>query len=247
VKLITFLVATLTVAACTPPRSTHIKIEKPTVAARVAAPGAIALAPLIDARSAEAKRTHDPGVSSFWGFACAYFAFGSGRVDGIDHPGDKRTSVTIDGRGGSVPGQVESYLRQVIAGATGADPGTANAVAITDVRQAAADRDGITIVPILDQFDDFRMYSEDSISGGSSYQQGNYQVTKSGYSLGAAKTDVFANMRLRLVLLESRGGQVVRQATAYVATSGTGWDGLGKALEAGIQPITTQLAAFVAK
>lgn len=244
--LIPTLIA-VSVAACTPPRSTFAKIEKPTVAVRVTAP-AIAISPLIDARPATARRTHDPGVSSFWGLALVYFAFGSGRVDGIDHPGDKRTSITIGGTKGSVPDQVQLYLRAVIAAATGADPTTASAVEITDVRRAAAGRpDGITIVPILDQFDDFRMWSEDSISGGSSYQSGNQQITTSGYSLGAAKTQVFANMRLRLVLLETRGGQVVRQATAYVATSGSGHDGLGNALTASIEPITTQLAAFAAR
>jgi hypothetical protein len=242
--LTTLLVSSL--AACTPPRSTFAKVEAPKAATRVAAAG-LSLAPLIDARPAVAKRSHDPGVSSYWGLALVYFAFGSGRVDGIDHPGDKRTSVTIDGRSGSVPQQVEAYVRGVLASSTGAEPTVAAAAEITDVRRAAAGRpDGITIVPILDQFDDYRMYSEDSITGGSSYQSGNQQVTTSGYSTGAAKTEVFANLRLRLVMLETRGGQVVRQATAYVATSGAGYDGLGTALTAGIAPITAQLAAFVA-
>lgn len=244
------LMATLlavSLAACTPPRSTFAKIEKPTVSTRVTAPN-IAVSPLIDARPAAARRSHAPGVSSFWGLALVYFAFGSGRVDGIDHPGDKRTSITIGGTKGSVPDQVQLYLRAVIAAATGADPATAGAVDITDVRRAAAGRpDGITIVPILDQFDDFSMSSEDSITGGSSYQSGNQQVTTSGFSLGSAHTSVFANVRLRLVLLETRGGQIVRQATAYVATSGKGSDGLGEALTASVEPITTQLAAFVAK
>jgi hypothetical protein len=245
-SLLTTLLVSSTVA-CTPPRSTFAKVEAPSAGTHVAMPG-LALAPLIDARPANAKRTHSPGVSSYWGLALVYFAFGSGRVDGIDHPGDKRTTITIDGRSGSVPQQVETYLRAVITSSTGAAPGTAGAVDITDVRRAAAGRaDGVTIVPILDQFDDYRMYSEDSISGGSSYQSGNTQVTTSGYSTGAAKTEVFANMRLRLVLLESRGGQIVRQATAYIATSGSGYSGLGDALTAGIEPITAQLAAFVAR
>jgi hypothetical protein len=136
----------------------------------------------------------------------------------------------------------------VITSSTGAAPAAVGAVDLSDVRRAAAGRaDGITIVPILDQFDDFRMSSEDSISGGSSYQSGNTQVTTSGYSTGAAQTGMFANMRLRLVLIESRGGQIVRQATAYVATSGGGTEGLGEALTAGIEPITAQLAAFVAQ
>jgi hypothetical protein len=248
-KTMTTLVTALLVsslAACTPPRSTFAKLEAPKAAPHVAATG-LSLAPLIDARPAIAKRAHAPGVSSYWGLALVYFAFGSGRVDGIEHPGDERTTITIDGKSGSVPQQVETYLRAVITSSTGAAPGTAGAVDIADVRRAAAGHgDGITIVPILDQFDDFSMSSEDSISGGSSYQSGNTQVTTSGYSTGAAQTEVFANLRLRLVLLESRGGQIVRQATAYVATSGTGSRGLGDALTAGIEPITAQLAAFVA-
>lgn len=235
----------LSVAACaTVPPRVSATFSTPSVTARVAAPN-LAIAPLIDARPAALRRTHTAGMSSYWGLALVYFAFGSGRSDGISQAGDANTKVTVNGREGSVTSQLDTYVREVITSATGSAPAAAASAELSDVRRAAAGRpDGVTIVPILDQFDMFRLSSYDSISGGSSYQSGNYQVTTSGYAMGSSSTGSFANMRLRLVLLETRGGQIVRQATAYIATSDAG-GGLTAVLGAGVAPITQQLAAFM--
>jgi hypothetical protein len=247
----THVLATLCVssllAACGSSPRISAAYTKQTTPVQVSASN-LAIAPMIDARPASSRRAHAPGMSSYWGLALVYFAFGSGRIDGIAQAGDKGTDVKIDGSSGGVAGQLDAYVRSVVASATGGAPATAAAADLSDVRKAAAGRpDGVTIVPILDQFDAYYMKSEDSITGGSSYQQGDYQVTKSGFASGSAVTSFYANMRLRLVMLETRGGQIVRQATAYVATSGNGTDGLTNAMKAGVEPLTTQLAAFVAK
>lgn len=245
--LATLCLSSLLAACGGNPPSMSAAFSRTTTPVQVAAPN-LAIAPLIDARPSTLKRAHAPGMSSYWGLALVYFAFGSGRIDGIGAPGDKKTDVHVDGSSGSVSQQLDAYVRSVVASATGGAPATAPAADLSDVRKAAAGRpDGVTIVPILDQFDAFYLSSEDSITGGSSYQSGNYQVTTSGYASGTSDTGFYANLRLRLVMLETRGGQVVRQATAYVATSGAGRSGLTEALRNGVSPLSTQLAAFVAK
>jgi hypothetical protein len=245
--LATLCLSSLLAACGGNPPHMSAAFTRATTPVQVSAPN-LAIAPLIDARPATWKRAHAAGMSSYWGLALVYFAFGSGRIDGIAAAGDKNTSLRIAGGSGGVAGQLDAYVRSVVSSATGGAPATAAAADLSDVRKAAAGRpDGVTIVPILDQFDAFYLSSEDSITGGSSYQSGDYQVTTSGYASGSANTGFYANLRLRLVMLETRGGQVVRQATAYVATSGKGTGGLTEALEKGVAPLSTQLAAFVAK
>lgn len=206
----------------------------------IAAPR-LTVAPVIDARPRVLLRTHQPNVARYTGVAAVYFMFGTGRIDGSDHPGDAKTRITVDGVEGAVVPQIDAYLRSVIASATGSAPIRGAEANLGNV-QAAARGDGITIVPILDQFDEFRMSSEDEIIGGSTYESGDHQVATSAYSMGTALTDDYANLRLRLVLLETRGGHVVRQATAYIATSSSM---LEHVLEHGASEIATQLAAFV--
>jgi hypothetical protein len=208
----------------------------------------LAIAPLVDARPAVSRHDREAGMSTYWGLALVYFAFGSGRIDGISQKGDDTVDITVEGRKGSVPQQLDAFVRSVLAKASGTNPQTAPEVTLSDVRRAAtALPDGITVVPILDQFDAFMLSSKDTISGSSSYQSGNYQVTRSGYSLSTASTPWFSNLRLRLVFLETRGGSVVRQATAYVATSKSGGQSLLEVLTDSVEPIAANLAAFVAQ
>ena len=236
----------LALAACLPPRSATATFETPAAVA-AATDKTVTLAPLIDARPAALRRSHVPSVSRYTGLALVYFAFGTGRTDGADHAGDARTTLTVDGVSGTVQRQLEAYVSKVLAAATGTAPARGTAAELDNVQRAASGAaDGIVVVPILDQFDDFRMESRDTISGGSSYQSGSKQITTSGVATGSAKTDLFANLRLRLVLFDVRGGRIVRQSIAYVATSEAGYDALGKVLVAGVEPITRQLAAFVA-
>src|SRR5690606_9095428 len=101
-------VLALLAVGCVPPGRVTASPKVP-AAARVSAP-AIQLAPLIDARPAVSKRAHGPNLSRYTGFLLATFAFGTGRADGPEAPGDGRIDIVVEGARGPVASQVEAYV-----------------------------------------------------------------------------------------------------------------------------------------
>lgn len=184
------------------------------------ASGPVRVRSVVDLRQDYGRRGHAPQLSSNYGFFTPVFVFGGGRTDGPNVAGDARTNVAPAPwrEAGNLLPALDLWLADVVTHASGRPAQPAPAVPIEAASvEALAGGDGVTVVPLLDQFDTTQMSSEDSISGGGSSRSGNQVITTSGASSGVAKTRTYLNVRLRLAMFEVAGGVVRRQQVAWLA------------------------------
>lgn len=196
----------------------------------VAAP--VLVTPLVDARPAALRVSHTPIMDERVSLLLlgSGFAFWNGRRDTgpIHVAGDHIRVTSPSGELDTVAG-LDRLARETVAAVAGRAPEVAAAApALDDLDGAAKGAQGIVVVPILDQVDWTQLASGTRGSGGAYAEErisstSAARVTVASASLSyAAGTSPAANIRMRLVVLQTRGGAVISRTAVY--GRGTGGD-----------------------
>jgi hypothetical protein len=210
--------------------------------------GAVTLAPLVDRRPTALRVSRGPQQDQRFDL----LMIGTGaawlhgrRVEGQTLVAGDRLRFT--GPAADGPAVVAGFVAALL------EQGAGHAVvrAATPVSLAAPDRiaaalgvrDGVVVVPILDQLDVTALSSDNSMHGGSSYETAHtrttatYRVTSGAAEL-TSTTDAFANARVRLLVLQIQGGAAVGRHVIYGRGAGpalgAAFDDLGDDLARGL-------------
>lgn len=225
----------------TAPSVPALEMAPPPAVAAAPGLGRVTLAELVDLRPAGLKDTFGPHVESTY----YVLMMGSG-------------FLYVDGarvEGATLHGSPEVMQARAVDGVVAGLAGATDRVAVPTAALASGDpaqlleslgvRDGLVIVPILDQMDAVSLSSHNSIVGGSSSEVGRSATTvtmrtTSGAATMAAATPTWFNLRVRLLVGELRGGRVA--STRWVYGRGHGgaatdaWRTLVESLRRGLVP-----------
>ena len=210
--------------------------------------GAVTLAPLVDQRPAALRVSRGPQQDQRFGL----LMIGTGaawlhgrRVEGQTLVAGDRLRFTGPASDGPavVAGFVAALLEQGAGHAVSRATSPVSLAAPDRIAAALGVRDGVVVVPILDQLDVTALSSDNSMHGGSSYETARtrttatYRVTSGAAEL-TSTTDAFANARVRLLVLQVQGGAAVGRHVIYGRGAGpalgAAFDDLGDDLARGL-------------
>lgn len=230
-----------------------IAVRTVTIAAPAPAPlprlGAVTLARLVDLRPPALRVSRGPQQDQRFSLLMVG-STGAAFMNGVRTEG--QTLVAGDrlrfvGADPEPTAALAAYVAGLLGAAAGQPVRSVDARLALDapdqVAAALGAADGVVVVPLLDQLDVTALSSRNTMTGGSSYaaSRSATEVTyrdTAGLAVLASHTDTFANVRLRLLVLEVVGGQVTARHVIYgrgtAADLGQAIDGLGRELTRGL-------------
>lgn len=227
-KTLLLLTLSTTLLACVSvPSWTSYELElEPLVATAPTAPSGrnVTIAPTIDARPEASKTDIRPVIESRYNVLVA--AGGGAMINGarVEGPTCHRGERLIIRAGGTRLTPVALIDRIVQTGLSGR---VGERVELGEVSSIAAQtkvRDGVLVVPILDQLDVCRMSSVNSMSGGGSTRTtgviNDTVTTHSGAATFSATSPSWANLRMRLLVVDIEGGQTRSSRWVFVRGAG---------------------------
>ena len=226
-----------------------ISVPAPAVPVVRASLASVALAPLVDNRPAALRRSARPSQDERFSILLMGqgFAFVNGtRFEGPSFVAADRMRIGGDAALPALGRWVASALQQASAGPVSTIPAPAAASpAAADLARALGKPEGVVVLPILDQLDAGGLSSSNEMRGGSSTseQRGSTEITTttSGAASLADETPLFANVRMRLLIVQVAGGQPAGSHVVYLRGAGGSVDEAlamaGRELTAGLDEL----------
>jgi hypothetical protein len=227
------LAALLASACASAPTVTPLTVKvtlPPTAPGTALTPARVAAT--IDARPEALREDARPHVASRYGVLAmgAGFAYVAGaRVEGPTFRAE--SNLVLAGPDGALrPTQLVDAVVSRLLGGADAAAGSVALGDVADVPRALGVRDGVVVVPILDQLDVATLSSRNDISGGASYESARgpttvTTTTTAGAAHLSSGTATYANVRVRLLVLSVRAGAIADGAWIYGRGHGPDLDG----------------------